>query len=115
MPPSRPNVDGHECPRHFTVNPFTIASLSEAEQIDCRSVVLASGLEIMALIPSLTKGNISDEKLEGRRMVETDGGLSEQLGGPQPFRIAQASRYCVMLGVASIHKPIVKNGASAWD
>lgn len=42
-PPSRPKVDGQECPRHFTVNPLTTASLFEAEQMDCSSVVLLCG------------------------------------------------------------------------
>jgi hypothetical protein len=32
-PPSRPKVDGHECPRPFTLNPLTAASLLEAEQM----------------------------------------------------------------------------------
>src|ERR1700734_3710012 len=108
MPPSRPKVDGQECPRHFTVNPLTTASPFEAEQMDCLSVVSLCGWEMRTLIPSLTKGTISDE-LKGNEFVETDGGLAEQLtDDPQPLRIAHASRYCVMLGVASRREPIIK-------
>jgi hypothetical protein len=60
-PPSRPEVDGHTCPRHLTVYPLTTAALFEAEQMDCWSVVSVCGLETMASIPSLTKNAMSDE------------------------------------------------------
>ena len=104
-PPSTPEVDGHTCPRHLTVNPLTTAALFEAEQMDCWSVVSVCGLEMMASIPSLTKKCY--ERWGGRysrEPVKTDGELAEQSTGPQPLRIAHASRYCVMLGVASTRK-----------
>jgi hypothetical protein len=101
IPPSRPKVDGQECPRHFTVNPLTTASLFKAEQMDWSSVVLLCGLEVITLIPSLTN-NAMSHKFEGNhKFIKTDEEPAEHLGAPQPLRIAHASRYCVMLGVAS--------------
>ena len=98
VPPSRPKVDGHECPRHLTVKPLRTASSFESEQMDCLSVVFVCGRDMIALIPSLKKITISDGgKAESGK---TDDG-TEQSIGPQPLRIAHVSRYCVMLGIAS--------------
>ena len=55
----------------------------------------------MALIPSLTNDAMSDEFEGNHKFIETDKELAEHLGAKQPLRIAHASRYCVMLGVAS--------------
>jgi len=55
------------------------------------------------------KRSINDEGLQGNKFIETDRGLAEQSSDDlQPLRIAHASRYCVMLGVASRGEPMIK-------
>jgi len=84
-PPSRPKVDGHECPTLYS-DPLTTASLLEVEQMDCLSIMLLCRWEMMASIPSLSHNAISDEELEcDNRFIETNGGVAEQWSGLQPL------------------------------